>query len=158
VSSAARSRTAGSAPAESSAAASSLLRAGLIVYAAVDFALALSMVATPHTFYTSVGPFGAYNVHYLRDTATFNAALGLGLVMALSRPSWRVPVLTITAVQFALHSANHLVDIDKAHPAWTGYFDFFSLAASTLLLAWLVRVARAEQSGRPHSIQQGDPP
>jgi hypothetical protein len=36
------------------------------------------------------------------------------------------------------------VDIEKAHPSWNGYFDFFSLAAATLLLAWLLRLARAE--------------
>ena len=50
-------------------------------------------------------------------------------------------MLTVTTVQFALHSLNHLLDIGKAHPGWVGYFDFFALAAGTLQLAaltWLV--------------------
>ena len=34
----------------------------------------------------SIGPFGTHNPHYLRDLATFNAALGVGLVIAIRRP------------------------------------------------------------------------
>jgi len=95
-----------------------------------------------------VGPFGVRNDHYIRDTATFSAAIGVGLLIALRRPSWRVPMLAITTVQFALHSVNHLVDIDKSHPAWNGYFDFFSLAAATVLLGWLLRIALADAEVR----------
>jgi len=120
---------------------SSLLLAGLYVFAAYDLGLALFMAVAPHAFYKALGPFGAYNEHYIRDTATFSAALGVGLLVAVRRHSWRAPLLAVTAMQFALHSLNHLLDIAKAHPRWTGYFDFFSLAAATLLLAWLAWVA-----------------
>ena len=121
------------------------MTAGVALLGVYNVALAVFMVVAPHTFYDSVGPFGVRNDHYIRDTATFSAAIGVGLLIALRRPSWRVPMLAISAVQFALHSINHLLDIDKAHPAWNGYFDFFSLAAATILLAWLLRVARAER-------------
>jgi len=117
------------------------LSAGIAVFALYHLALALFMVAFPHSFYANVGPFGVRNDHYIRDAATFSAAIGAGLAVSLRRPSWRVPALAIATVQFALHSVNHLVDIDKAHPAWNGYFDFFSLAAATLVLAWLLRLA-----------------
>jgi hypothetical protein len=114
------------------------------------------MATAPHSFYTAVGPFGAYNGHYIRDVATFYAALGAGLAISLRRPSWRVPALAMTAIQYALHSINHLFDIAKAHPHWTGYLDFFSLAAATLLLAWLTRAALAEQaSTRPPETRGG---
>ena len=53
-------------------------------------------------------------------------------------------MLAITTLQFALHSINHLVDIDKAYPAWNGYFDFFSLAVATIAIAGLLRVARGD--------------
>jgi hypothetical protein len=119
------------------------LTAGIAVFALYNLALALFMAAAPHSFFTNVGPFGARNDHYIRDTATFSAAIGVGLLIALRRPSWRVPMLAISTVQFALHSINHLVDIEKAHPAWNGYFDFFSLAAATILLGWLLRIALA---------------
>jgi hypothetical protein len=125
-----------------------LLEIGLAVYAAYHVALAALMISSPHVFFTSIGPFGTLNEHYIRDIATYNAALAIGLALAVRRPSWRVPVLAVVTLQFALHAINHLADIDRAHPAWTGYFDFFTLAASTALLAGLLRIAVARASAR----------
>jgi hypothetical protein len=129
---------------------------GVVLFAVYHLALALFMAVAPHAFFTDVGPFGARNDHYIRDTATFNAAIGLGLAIAIRHRSWRVPVLAIAVAQFTLHSINHLVDIDKAHPAWNGYFDFFSLAAATVLLAWLLRAALADAKPS-HSTSKGAP-
>jgi hypothetical protein len=126
--------------------APSVVTVGLIAFAAIQLGLALFMAVSPHTFYTAVGPFGAFNPHYIRDVASFYGAIGVGLAIAVSRNSWRVPVLALTTIQYALHSVNHLIDIGKAHPAWNGYFDFFSLAAATVLLAWLWRAAAREAS------------
>ena len=120
---------------------------GLAVFAALDIALALFMALAPHTFYTAIGPFGVSNAHYVRDVATFYAAVGLALAVAVRRPSWRVPVLAVSTLQSALHSINHLIDIAKAHPAWAGYLDFSSLLAATLALAWLWRLAAATEPG-----------
>jgi hypothetical protein len=127
----------------------SLVRAGLIGFAAYHFIVAALMVFVPHTFFTKIGPFGAQNDHYLRDTATFNAAFGVALVIAYRRPSWRAPVLSCVAIQFALHAANHLADIGAAHPYWLGPADFISLAFASLLLAWLAR-----ESMRPPEVQR----
>jgi len=120
-----------------------LLDLGLAVFAVVYLAEALFMTVSPHAFYTSIGPFNAYNPHYLRDNATFSAAFGAGLAVSVVRPGWRVPMLAVTTLQYGLHSINHLADIDIAHPRWTGYFDFFSLLAATLVLVWLLRTAIA---------------
>jgi hypothetical protein len=128
-------------PLEQRNASSEALRLGLILFALYHLGLAAFMAIAPHAFYKDIGPFEALNRHYIRDTATFTAALGVGFVVALRRPSWRVPVLGVTTVQFALHSLNHLLDAHKAHPEWTGWFDFGSLLASTLLLAWMLRTA-----------------
>jgi hypothetical protein len=122
---------------------------GVAAFGAYHLALALFMAVAPRAFFTNVGPFGTVNTHYIRDTATFNAAIGVALLVAVRRPSWRVPVLALTTLQFVLHSVNHLVDIGRAHPAWTGYFDFFSLAAATLVLAWLLRIAINEEPAHP---------
>jgi hypothetical protein len=129
-------------------AADALLEAGLIVFAAYHLGLAVWMSVSPHSFYRALGPFGAFNGHYLRDVATFEAALGVGFLVAIRRPSWRVPVLAVTAAQFALHTVNHLADADAAHPRWTGWFDFASLLASTLLLVWMLRTAARRQPDR----------
>ncbi|HEX4838069.1 MAG TPA: hypothetical protein VFV03_06050 [Solirubrobacteraceae bacterium] len=126
---------------------------GIGAFAAYHLALALLMAAAPHTFYAQIGPFGARNDHYIRDVATYNAALGVALLVALRHSSWRVPVLALTTLQFVLHSINHLVDINATHPAWNGYFDFFSLAVTTLLLAWLLRIALAQER-EPHAISE----
>ena len=123
-----------------------LVRAGVALLAAYSILLALFMAIAPHVFYSAVGPFGVRNDHYIRDTATFSAAIGIGLAVALRRAAWRVPMLTVAAAQFALHSVNHLVDIGRAHPAWTGYFDFFSLTLSTVLIVGLLRLAAADRS------------
>jgi hypothetical protein len=122
----------------------SVVAVGLAIFAAIQLGLALLMAVSPHGFYKDVGPFGAFNGHYIRDVASFYGAIGIGLALAIGRISWRVPVLAVTTIQYALHSVNHLLDIGKAHPVWTGYFDFFSLAAATVLLAWLWRVASLE--------------
>jgi hypothetical protein len=127
------------------------------VFAVLQLALALLMATAPHSFYTAVGPFSAYNGHYIRDVATFYAALGAGLAISLRRPAWRVPALAMTAIQYGLHTVNHLFDIAKAHPHWTGYFDFFSLATATLLLVWLTRAALVEQASSPPPKTRGGP-
>jgi hypothetical protein len=130
-----------------------LVTIGLIVFAAFHLALAIFMALAPHEFYTALGPFGARNDHYVRDVASYNAALGAGLAISVRRPSWRIPVLAVTAIQFALHSVNHLLDIGDADPTWIGYFDFFALAAATLQLAWLLRIAARTSPTNP----EGDP-
>jgi hypothetical protein len=117
------------------------LTVGIAAFALYELALAVLMAAFPHFFYANVGPFGSRNDHYIRDTATFSAALGVGLAVSIRARSWRVPMLAITTIQFALHSVNHLVDIERAHPAWNGYFDFFALAAATILVGALLRLA-----------------
>jgi hypothetical protein len=124
---------------------SAVLRVGIGLFAAYSLVLALFMAIAPHAFYTDIGPFGPRNDHYIRDVATYNAAIGFALLVALRRRPWRIPVLALTTLQFALHSINHLVDINSAHPAWNGYFDFFSLAAGTALLARLLWLASNEQ-------------
>lgn len=124
------------------AAEPAILRGALVLFAVYYLGLGLWMAISPHTFYTALGPFGPQNDHYLRDTATFEVAIGIGLWIAIGRPSWRVPMLTVSAAQFALHSVNHLVDVDKADPTWIGYFDFIALALTTAQLAWLLLAAR----------------
>ncbi len=133
------------------------LAVGIGAFALIELVLAVFMAVSPHAFYTAIGPFGAFNAHYLRDVASFEAAMGLALLAAVFRPSWRVPVLALATVQFALHSLNHLLDIGKAHPRWTGYFDFFSLAAATVLLALLWRAASLDDAHSARPAEAGEP-
>jgi hypothetical protein len=122
---------------------------GLAAFAIYSFVVAAMMVLAPHTFFADVGPFGVQNNHYLRDTATFEAAFGAALTVAIWRESWRTPVLCCVTLQFALHALNHLADIGAAHPRWLGPADFVSLALATLALAWLAR-----ESMQPPEVQR----
>ena len=62
----------------------------------------------PGTFYEEIGPYGAENGHYVGDVAAFYLAAGIALAVAVDRPAWRVPVLTLVAVWCGLHALNHL--------------------------------------------------
>jgi hypothetical protein len=128
---------------------SSAVGVGVIALAVYHLVIAAMMIFVPHAFFTSVGPFGAQNDHYLRDTATFNLAFGVALLIAYRRPSWRTPILLCVTLQFALHTINHLADIGAAHPHWIGPFDFASLALGTAALTWLTR-----ESTRPLEVQR----
>lgn len=121
---------------------------GLAFFAITELVVALFMAIGPHAFYEDVGPFGVVNDHYIRDLATYNGAIGVALAVSIRRRSWRVPVLALTTIQYALHSVNHVVDIANAHPRYLGYVNFFMLAIATVLLAWLWRVAAAEGGRR----------
>jgi|SRR5437879_1351306 hypothetical protein len=118
--------------------------AGLL--GASSLALGLLMVIAPHTFFEKIGPFGAANVHYVRDNATWYLAYGLGLLVAARRPAWRVPMFALGLAQSAFHVVNHVVDVAKAHPRWNGPADAISLAAVGAVQVWLLLTARREEA------------
>jgi hypothetical protein len=129
-----------------------LVSAGLLAFGAFHLALGLFMVVAPGTFFTEIGPFGVQNDHYIRDTATYNLAFGAVLLAAVRYPSWRVPVLAVVLVQFALHTVNHLVDIGEADPEAVGVLDFAGLLVATVLLAGLaLRVMRRDPTEEPEA-------
>jgi hypothetical protein len=113
----------------------------LTLLGAGQLALGLLQAVAPKTFFEEIGPFGARNDHYIRDTATFYLALGVVLLIAARRPAWRVPVLAFAVLQYALHSINHLLDIGEADPDWLGPADFISLLLTAGLLGWLLLAA-----------------
>lgn len=125
-----------------------VVRAVLVVFAVYFVGIALLALVSPHTFFEKVGPFGSSNAHYIRDGATFELALGLAAAVAVTRRSWRVPLLATMALQSLLHAINHLADIGNAHPKWLGPFDFGGLALGTVVLAWALARARRHEVRR----------
>ena len=75
----------------------------------------------------------------MADLATWYLALGAAALIAVRRASWRVPVLALALIQYALHSLNHLIDIGESDPSWLGPANFASLVLTTVLLAWMLR-------------------
>jgi UPF0716 family protein affecting phage T7 exclusion len=115
------------------------MKALLAVFAAVQLLLGALLWLAPGFFYDEIGPYGTRNDHYMADLATWYLALGAAAVIAVRRTAWRVPVLALAFVQYALHSLNHLLDVGEADPDWLGPANLVSLVLATLLLGWMLR-------------------
>lgn len=119
------------------------MRALLIVFAVGQLVIGALLWLAPDFFFDEIGPYPPQNEHYMADVATYYLALGGIALAAVWRPGWRVPVLCLALVQYALHSLNHLIDIDNAETSWLGPANFVSLLLTTVLLGWMYREAAA---------------
>ena len=63
------------------------------------------------------------------------------LFAAVSRRSWRAPLLAFATLQCGLHAINHWVDVDNASSLGVGLFDAISLTVLTAVIAALWRAA-----------------
>ncbi len=118
-----------------------VLRAAFRALAILHLGIGAWLFLSPHTFFTTVGAFGSYNRHYERDVSTFYFAFALGAWVAARRPGWRVPVLTMITLQYAVHSINHGIDVNHSHNGWAGPVDLVSLALAAVqftALLWLL--------------------
>ena len=115
---------------------------GLAVLAIEQLALAAYMAFAPASFFARIGPFGVLNEHYVRDVATFTAALGIVALIAVRREAWRAPVLAVAGAQYLLHTVNHAVDAGEADPRSTGVILAVGLALATVLLGVGLRLTR----------------
>lgn len=123
------------------------MRFWLLFFGLSSLLLGLLMAAAPGVFFTLVGPYGVRNDHFIHDTASFQIALAMLLLVAVRCRSWRVPALVANAIQWGLHTISHLLDIGDATPSWLGYFDFFALAAGTGIL--VLQAVYASRQGLP---------
>ena len=122
------------------------LRIVFLGLAAVNLGLAIWLFFLPHSFYTTIGAFDSYNRHYERDVATFYVGFALGAWGAARYPSWRVPVLAMTTIQYLTHTINHGIDINDANNSWAGPFDLATLGLGTLQFAGLLWLLRRRKS------------
>jgi hypothetical protein len=117
---------------------------GIAILAVVQLGTAAWMILAPHGFFHTVGPFGVYNGHYLRDAAAFTGGLGLALAASLARPELRAGALAAAAGMTGLHALNHWVDVSDAHAGSNaGIGDAVTLTLSFLLVVALARAARS---------------
>jgi hypothetical protein len=121
------------------------IRAGVAVLGASALITAFIMVIDPSGFLDEVGRFGTANDHLVRDMATWSAAYGAALLIAVRLASWRVPVLALGVIQGVLHVANHIADAGIANPDWKGLGNVVALGAITLVTAWLLVAQRREE-------------
>lgn len=120
------------------------VRVGLVAFGLYLVAIALFAVIAPAAFFDELGRFGPRNDHYIHDVAAFQAAVGLLMLAAVRRPTWRVPALAVASLQFGLHAASHAADLPDAEPRWVGVLELIGLALGTAALVWLL--VRANRS------------
>lgn len=117
----------------------------LLFLAAIQLVLGVWMAVSPTNFYESIATYGTDNDHFIRDLSTYNIAMGLALLVSVVRTGWRVPILFLVTIQYFLHTLNHALDINDAHPIFLGLLNFFLVAALTIFLFTLLRLARSEE-------------
>lgn len=126
------------------------LRALIVLLGLVQLGVGCWMVFAAASFGETVAPFDGFNVHDLRDFATFFLALGVALLIAAVRPAWRFPLLVLATLENGFHAINHAVDVADSDPAWVGPFELVALLITTAAFAWLAWVvgARDRQQAR----------
>jgi len=112
------------------------IRTGLAILGGGTVLTSFLMAVNPSGFIEGIGGFGSTNEHLVRDLATWTAVYGAGLLIAITRPTWRVPVLALGVAQGALHVVNHIADSGLAVPGWKG-------AANTAIFALLMAATLA---------------
>jgi hypothetical protein len=121
------------------------LGVAILALAFVQLAVGCWMAFATRSFGRAVAPFHGSNVHDLRDFATFYLALGLALLIAAVRPSWRVQVLALATLEYAFHVVNHAIDVGHSDPGWVGPAELAAIAAATALFGWLARAAAVDK-------------
>lgn len=115
------------------------MRILLVLFGLAQVALGTVLWFAPGEFYEEIGPYGPRNDHYMGDLATFYLALGAGALVAVRRVSWRVPVLAVALAQYALHTINHVLDVNEPDPSWLGPANIAAVAVGGVVVAWMVR-------------------
>jgi hypothetical protein len=117
------------------------LRAILVVIAVFHVALGLLALVAPDTFFDQIGHYGVENSHYVGDVGAFYLAFGIAAGLAVSRPSWRAPLLWLGALWYGFHAINHVFDTGEAKSEARGWSDAILLAFGAAGAAWLARVS-----------------
>jgi hypothetical protein len=124
------------------------LRWSLLIVGVLQLLTGLLALIAPDTFFDDIGRYGVENSHYVGDVGAFQAAAGIGLLLAANRPSWRAPLLWVGAIWFELHALNHLFDIGEARSDARGVADTVLLALLGVGAAALAQEAeRMRRSG-----------
>ena len=116
----------------------------LLLVAAGQLVPGVLATVAPGAFYDAIAGYAPENSHFIRDLGTWQIALGLLALVAWRRPALRVPALGILAVQYALHTVSHVIDVDATDPSWQGPASLVAQAIGAVVLtALFVRESRS---------------
>jgi hypothetical protein len=125
------------------------LKVTLVAAGVYNVVLGFLALVAPDTFFDDIGRYGVENSHYVGDVGAFQLAAGIGLLLAVNRPTWWAPLLWVGAIWFGLHAINHAFDTGEARSDARGWFDTLALALIGLGSAYLARTAEALQRAGP---------
>lgn len=115
---------------------------GIGAIAATQLITAAWMLLDPHGFHSSVGAFGPYNGHYLRDAMAMFAGLGVALAASVHWPRLRAGALAVASASIGFHAINHWVDIGNDYPGTSA--GIVGALSQTALVVLCVVLLRAE--------------
>ena len=128
------------------------LKAILVIIAGYHVLQGLLAMLDPGTFFDDIGMYGVENSHYVGDVGAFVLAYGFAVALAVTRPSWRAPLLWLGCFWYGLHALNHAFDTGEARSDARGWADTIAIAFGAVAAGWLARV-----SERLGSTGQGEP-
>ena len=117
------------------------MRVILAVVGVYHVATGVLALVDGHAFFDQIGHYGVENDHYIGDVGAFYLGVGIALLVAVQRPSWRVPLLAMAALWYGFHALNHAFDIGEARSDARGVFDTVALAIGALISAYLAWAA-----------------
>jgi hypothetical protein len=124
------------------------MRAVLVVLGVLQVASGALALLAPGTFFDEIGRYGVENQHYVGDVGAFVLAFGIAVLVAAQRPAWRIPVLMLGVLWYALHTINHAFDVGDARSDARGIVDTVYIGIGGLLFAYLAWAAgRLQASG-----------
>jgi hypothetical protein len=117
-----------------------LIAAGIFFCAAYYTIVGALLYLAPGYFFQNIGPIGAFNPHYERDTGSFILPLGLALFFATRDPYAFWPITTLGGVASLLHFGSHAMEgVHSLAQAATLVF-FFAVAVILFVPAIVVAV------------------
>lgn len=123
---------------------------GIGAIAATQLITAAWMLLDPHGFHSSVGAFGPYNGHYLRDAMAMFAGLGVALAASVRWTILRAGALAVASASIGFHAINHWVDIGNDHPGTSaGIVGALSQTALAVLCVVLLRAELTRERAKP---------
>jgi hypothetical protein len=132
--------------ARSTASTPSWVSPAIAALAVTQLATAAWMLLAPRSFFDNVGPFGAYNVHYIRDAMALTGGLGVGLAASLRWPALRPGAVAVNAAATGFHAVNHWFDVGDAHPGSdAGWLDAVALTIGTVAYLVLLRATLPQE-------------
>ncbi|TCC35326.1 hypothetical protein [Kribbella speibonae] len=96
------------------------------------------------SFTRTLADFGPRNDHLVHDFGAASIAIGVGLLLAVRRTSWRTPVLVVAAIWNGLHAVSHLADLGEARSLAVGIGEAGLLVVGTGALALLAFASRQD--------------